>query len=76
MANITINETHQAHSGDIRSKISHFFDAIFGGGAKRKSADISVLDAHTLADIGIRREQLAPNYSRFSDDDQKLYWTS
>ena len=76
MANITINDTHQTPSGDFLSKVSHFFNAIFGGDTGRKTVGLSELSTHTLSDIGIRREELAPNYTRFSDDDQKLYWTS
>lgn len=76
MANITINET-QPHSVDnILSRTLKLISTFFAGAPVRKSVDVSAMNAHTLSDIGIRREQFSPNFSRFSDDDQKFYWTS
>ena len=77
MANITVSEQGQAQSGDIFSRMTHFMSAFFTGSAVRPSQrNLGSLDDHTLADIGIRREELPLNYRGFRDNDQRFYWVS
>ncbi|MEX2618027.1 MAG: DUF1127 domain-containing protein [Alphaproteobacteria bacterium] len=77
MANITVSETGQSQSSDLFSRIAHFTSTMFSGRAVRSSQrDLGSLDDHTLADIGIRREELPLNYRHLHEGDQRLYWVS
>ena len=77
MANITVSESGQAQPGDTFSRMTHFMSAFFTGSAVRSpQRDLGSLDDHTLADIGIRREELPLSYRGLHDNDQRLYWVS
>ncbi len=77
MANITVIETEKPQSSDLISRISHFISKMFKGSAVFPyPRNLGSLDDQTLADIGIRREQLPLNYQHFHDADQRLYWVS
>lgn len=75
MANITVSESNQAQSIDIFSRITHFMSTLFSGNAIRPAQrTLGNLDDHTLADIGVRREELPVDYRRLNHNDQRLYW--
>jgi hypothetical protein len=74
MANITLNETNRSGSEDFLTKAGHAVGAFFAGGKVRVSRNVSELSDSTLADIGLRRDQLMPYASRLNEKDQRYYW--
>lgn len=74
MANIVVNDTNRPGSDDFLSKVKHAVGAFFSGGA-RHSRDLSELSDESLADIGLRRDQLMPRSDRrLSESGQRYYW--
>ncbi len=75
MANITVSDVGQPESGNLISRISHFMSKVFKGNLVQPATrNLGTLDDQTLADIGIRREQLPLSYQHFKGSDQRLYW--
>jgi len=59
MASITANATHRSTVGAIRHRIARAVNKVFVSLAQRRTLrELSMLDDHQLADIGLRREQL------------------
>ena len=62
MANITVNATHRSPLSSILHRIARIVnDAFVAIGQRRTLRELSALDDHQLADIGLRRDQLTSN---------------
>ena len=59
MANITANAAHRSPLGAILHRVARAVNDVFVAIAQRRTLrELSVLDDHQLADIGLRRDQL------------------
>lgn len=74
MANITAGNASSPNSGDFFSKMLHSVKTLFSRDAKRAPRNLSSLNDSTLADIGMRRDQVMTSTNRLNESDQRLYW--